>query len=286
MFLVRYDVDGAAALGVLKDGAVFAIAELVPDAPDDMIALMQAKGTLFSRLRDAIASGEARGLPVETVKLLSPVERPGKFICLGLNYLEHVKEGGRDVPEFPTLFLRVQTSLLPPDGEIVAPVVSDKLDFEAELLVVIGKSGHNIPEYKALEHVFGYSAFNDGSIRDYQRRTTQWTAGKNFDATGPFGPAIVTADALPPGASGLSIRSRLNGEIMQDGNTADMMFSVARIIADISEIMTLEPGDLIATGTPSGVGFARKPPIFMKAGDLIEIEIEGMPVLANRVVTA
>src|SRR5690606_31342865 len=135
-----------------------------------------------------------------------PIERPGKFICMGLNYLEHVKEGGRDIPDYPTLFLRVQTSLLPPDGEIVLPRVSDKLDFEAELLVIIGKTARNVSEEEALDHVYGYTAFNDGSLRDYQRRTTQWTAGKNFDATGPYGPVIVTTDELPVGAVGLSIR--------------------------------------------------------------------------------
>jgi 2-keto-4-pentenoate hydratase/2-oxohepta-3-ene-1,7-dioic acid hydratase in catechol pathway len=241
---------------------------------------------LLSKIKSALAASASEGLPLSEVRLLAPIEKPGKFICMGLNYMDHIRESGRAVPDHPTLFLRVASSLLDPDGDIVLPKVSELLDYEAELLVVIGKTVRAVSEANALDCVFGYTAFNDGSLRDYQRRTTQWTAGKNFDATGPFGPAIVTADDLPPGASGLSIQARLNGQVMQDGNTADMIFSVARIIADVSEVMTLEPGDVIATGTPSGVGFARNPPTFMKAGDVIDIAIEGIPVLSNRVVAA
>jgi acylpyruvate hydrolase len=284
MLLVRTETVEGQQVGILEDGQVYDLASLVPGSPLDMIDVIKAGPELLEKARKAVSG--ATSTPLDMVKLLAPVERPGKFICMGLNYLEHVKEGGREIPEFPTLFLRVQTSLLPPTGDIVLPKASDSLDFEAELLVVIGKKARNVSEDQALDYVFGYTAFNDGSLRDYQRRTTQWTAGKNFDATGPFGPAIVTADALPAGASGLSIRSRLNGQVMQDGNTRDMMFSVARIISYVSEIMTLEPGDVIATGTPSGVGFARTPPVFMKAGDVIDIEIEGFPTLSNRVVAA
>lgn len=284
MQVLRFAAEGRETVGVLSDGKVYDLADLVPGTSGDMIDVLKAGPALMEEARRSLQG--AQGLPLESVKVLSPIERPGKFICMGLNYLEHVKEGGRDIPEYPTLFLRVQTSLLPPDGEIRLPKVSDKLDYEAELLVVIGKTAHAVPEDTALDHVYGYSAFNDGSLRDYQRRTTQWTAGKNFDATGPFGPVIVTADELPAGGAGLSIRSRLNGEIMQDGNTRDLMFSVASIISYASHVMTLEPGDVIATGTPSGVGFARTPPVFLKAGDLIEIEIEGIPTLSNRVVAA
>lgn len=284
MQVLRFSAEGRETVGVLNDGKVYDLADLVSGTSGDMIDVLKAGPALMEEARRSLQG--AQGLPLASVKVLSPIERPGKFICMGLNYLEHVKEGGRDIPEYPTLFLRVQTSLLPPDGEIRLPKVSDKLDFEAELLVVIGKTAHAVPEDTALDHVYGYSAFNDGSLRDYQRRTTQWTAGKNFDATGPFGPVIVTADELPAGGAGLSIRSRLNGEIMQDGNTRDLMFSVSSIISYASHVMTLEPGDVIATGTPSGVGFARTPPVFLKAGDLIEIEIEGIPTLSNRVVAA
>jgi acylpyruvate hydrolase len=179
--------------------------------------------------------------------------------------------------------LRVTTSLTAPDGAILYPECSEQLDYEAELAVVIGKSATNVSAADALDYVAGYSCFNDGSVRNYQRKSTQWTMGKNFDSTGGFGPALVTANELPAGASGLRIVARLNGNIMQDSNTADMIFDVATLIATLSEAMTLEPGDVIATGTPSGVGYARTPPVFMTPGDICEIEIEDIGILTNTV---
>jgi acylpyruvate hydrolase len=213
--------------------------------------------------------------------LLCPVPRPGKIICIGLNYRAHAIEGGNPIPDYPAVFMRGTTSLAAPGAPIVYPVCSDKLDYEAELAVIIGKTATNVSAADALGHVAGYSCFNDGSVRDYQRKSTQWTMGKNFDGTGGFGPELVTADELPAGASGLRLVARLNGEIMQDSDTADMIFDVATLIAILSEGMTLEPGDVIATGTPSGVGYARTPPVFMKPGDICEIEIEGIGVLSN-----
>ncbi len=221
--------------------------------------------------------------PLASVRFALPLTRPGKVICIGLNYRAHAAEGGFAVPDYPALFLRVSTSLVSAGTPIRLPRVSEKLDYEAELLVVIGKGGRYIPEDRALDHVFGYSCFNDASIRDYQRKSQQWTPGKNFDATGAVGAVVVTADELPPGAAGLRIACRLNGQTLQDANTDDMIFSVANAIATISEFMTLEPGDMIATGTPQGVGHARKPPLWMKAGDTVEIEIEGIGVLCNPV---
>ena len=164
------------------------------------------------------------------------------------------------------------------------PRASEKLDYEGELVAVIGKGGRHIPRAAALSHVCGYSIFNDGSIRDFQLRTPQWTVGKNFDNTGPFGPVFVSADELPPGAHGLKIETRLNGRVMQSATTADLIFDVATLVALISEAMTLEPGDLIITGTPAGVGAARKPPVFMKADDICEVEIEGIGILRNPIV--
>ena len=184
-------------------------------------------------------------------------------------------------PDYPTLFARFPSSLIAHDKPIVRPRVSDKLDYEGELVAVIGKGGRYIPRAAALSHVCGYSIFNDGSIRDFQLRTPQWTVGKNFDNTGPFGPIFVSADELPPGAHGLKIETRLNGRVMQSATTADLIFDVATLVALISEAMTLEPGDLIITGTPAGVGAARKPPVFMKAGDICEVEIEGIGILRN-----
>jgi acylpyruvate hydrolase len=217
------------------------------------------------------------------VELLPPVPAPGKIICIGLNYRAHAIEGGNAIPDYPAVFLRCATSLTAHRGAIIYPECSDKLDYEAELAVVIGKAAHNVTVADALAHVAGYSCFNDGSVRDYQRKSTQWTIGKNFDGTGGFGPELVTPDELPAGASGLRLVARLNGQVMQDSNTSDMIFDVATLISVLSEAMTLEPGDVIATGTPSGVGYARKPPVYMRPGDVSEIEIEGIGTLTNTV---
>jgi len=213
-----------------------------------------------------------------------PIERPGKFVCVGLNYVAHAREGGHEIPEYPALFARWPSSLVAAGEPVILPKVSDKFDYEAELTIVIGKGGRHISEDAALDHVFGYTLFNDVSVRDYQRKSNQWTAGKNFDGTGPLGPVVVTPDELPAGASGLRITSRVNGETRQDSNTADMIFGTARIVAILSEFMTLQPGDVIATGTPSGVAHAMKPPGWMKAGDTVEVEIEGIGVLTNPIV--
>lgn len=235
----------------------------------------------------AKARALAAGLPSTAWRPLSsavfalPFARPGKVVCLGLNYRAHAQEGGYAVPDYPAIFLRTASSLLAAGAPIVVPHVSEKLDYEAELLVVIGRGGRYIPEPRALSHVFGYSCFNDASVRDFQRKTHQWTPGKNFDGTGALGPVTVTADELPEGASGLRISCRLNGQTLQDATTADMMVSVAKAVATISEFMTLEPGDLIAMGTPQGVGHARTPPLWMKPGDTVEVEIEKIGVLRN-----
>jgi acylpyruvate hydrolase len=232
---------------------------------------------------DGASEGTTEQVALSAVELLSPVPNPGKIICIGLNYRAHAIEGGNAIPDYPAVFLRVITSLTPPGGVMLYPECSEQLDYEAELAVVIGKTATNVSAADALDYVAGYSCFNDGSVRNYQRKSTQWTMGKNFDSTGGFGPTLVTPDELPAGASGLRIVARLNGNIMQDSNTADMIFDVATLIATLSEAMTLEPGDVIATGTPSGVGYARKPPVFMKPGDVIEIEIDKIGVLTNTV---
>ena len=228
-------------------------------------------------------SPDAAGRPVSSLALLPCLPEPGKIICLGVNYLDHAKEGGNTVADYPALFLRCSTSLLAHGAPLRLPAVSDKLDFEAELAVVIGRRTYRVSEADALASVFGYACFNDATVRDYQRRTTQWTIGKNFDATGGFGPHLVTADNLPPGCAGLHIESRLNGRVMQSANTSDMVFDVARTIALLSDCLTLEPGDVLVMGTPAGVGYARTPPVWLQAGDTIEIEIEGIGVLRNPV---
>ena len=231
----------------------------------------------------ASAPGSARR-DLESLTPLVPVARPGKIICLGLNYALHAKEGGHEIPTYPELFVRFPTSLVAAGEPVVRPVASETLDYEVELMVVIGKRGRHIKQAEALNHVFGYTAFNDVSVREFQRRTKQWTAGKNFDGTGPVGPVVVTPDELPQGGSGLRVQTRLNGEVLQDSDTSDMIFSVARTIEILSEIATLEPGDMIAMGTPSGVGHARQPQLWMKPGDVVEVEIEGIGILRNPVV--
>jgi 2-keto-4-pentenoate hydratase/2-oxohepta-3-ene-1,7-dioic acid hydratase in catechol pathway len=211
------------------------------------------------------------------------IERPGKIVCMGLNYADHAKEGGNARPDYPSFFMRGPNSLTAHEAPIIRPTVSDKLDYEAELAFIVGKKARNLTKESALNCVAGYSIFNDASLRDYQRKTNQWTIGKNFDQTGAFGPCLVTPDELPTGAHGLQIQSRLNGNLMQNANTKDFLWGVAETIQLITECMTLEPGDVVITGTPAGVGYARTPPVFMKPGDLCEIEIEGIGVLQNSI---
>ncbi len=256
----------------------------VVDLGTDLRAALTAGTDLQAAGRAALASAAPR-LKLADLTLAPLVPEPGKTICLGLNYFDHAKEGGRtEKPDYPWFFYRGKSSLMGHGAPGVVPRVSSKFDYEAEMAVVIAKT---VPRHTrradALQYVFGYTCFNDMSVRDYQKKTPQWSIGKNFDRTGGFGPVLVTADELPPGASELRIQTRLNGQIMQDANTNDMIFPIARTIAVISEVMTLEPGDMIATGTPSGVGHARKPPVWMKHGDTIEIEVENVGVLRNPV---
>jgi 2-keto-4-pentenoate hydratase/2-oxohepta-3-ene-1,7-dioic acid hydratase in catechol pathway len=280
-----FEKSSGTTLGTVEGDSVIDLAAADASLPKDLAALIAAGPDALAQVKAAAAKAPASArLPLASVKAALPIARPSKFICIGLNYALHAKEGGHPIPSYPSLFLRVPTSLTAAGAPVIRPKCSIQLDYECELAIVIGKGGRHIPEEKALDHVFGYTLFNDVSVRDYQRKTSQWTAGKNFDSTGPLGPWVVTADDLPPGASGLRIQTRVNGETMQDSNTSDMIFSTARIVADLSEIMTLEPGDLIATGTPSGVAHARKPPAWMKAGDRVEVELEGIGVLANPIV--
>jgi len=220
-------------------------------------------------------------LKVEDLQLLPPILRCGKIVCLGLNYVDHAAESGWRVPDYPLIFLRSSSSLVAHGAPLICPCNSDQLDYEGELNAVVGGRARHVREEDALNYVAGYSIFNDGSIRDYQLRTSQWTIGKNFDGTGGFGPEFVTADELPPGASGLNIQTRLNGRVMQDANTKDMIFGVAKTLTFLSACMTLDPGDLLVMGTPSGVGVARHPQLWMKPGDVCEVEIERIGVLRN-----
>jgi acylpyruvate hydrolase len=280
-------VDGQPVLGVRTPGGVVNATALVPGLGGDLRALLErgddALRELWERARSA---GPEALLPPSALRYRPLVPSPSKLMCLGLNYADHAAEAAYERPAYPVVFARVASSLTAHEGPIELPTYSDQLDYEAELAVVIGRRGRNIPQASALSWVAGYTLFNDGSIRDYQRRTHQWTLGKNFDTTGALGPELVTVDELPAGASGLRVRMRVNGETVQDASTQSMIFGVAEVVAHLSEAMTLEPGDVIAMGTPSGVGAARKPPRFLRAGDLCEVEIEGIGVLRNIVVAA
>ena len=201
-----------------------------------------------------------------------------------VNYRDHTAETDYKQPDYPTLFPRFTTSPVAHLAPIVRPRVSHALDFEGELVAVIGRGGRHIPAADALSHVAGYSIFNDGSLRDFQHRTPQWTVGKNFDSTGAFGPVFVTGDELPRGARGLRLETRLNGEVVQTSNTDHLIFDVPTLVSTISEVMTLVPGDLIVTGTPAGIGHSRSPKLYMKPGDVVEVEIEGIGILSNGIV--
>ena len=285
MKLMTFEKGTGTALGLVEGDTVLDLAAGGVAVPSDLQSLIALGPSALDTIKAGAASAPASARkPLSAVKAALPIARPPKFICVGLNYALHAKEGGHAIPTYPSFFLRVPTSLTAPGAPVIRPKASIQLDYECELAIVIGKGGRHIPESKALEHVFGYTCFNDVSVREFQRKTSQWTPGKNFDSTGPLGPWVVTPDELPPGASGLRIQTRVNGEVMQDSNTADMIFSTANIIATLSEFMTLEPGDIIATGTPSGVAHARKPPTWMKAGDTVEVEVEGIGVLSNPIV--
>lgn len=275
---------GKPALAVEHDGQAIELSALDEKFPHELDDVIAGGPKLLAEIAARLKAHKGKGIDISKLVPRFPLARPGNVYCLGLNYAEHAKEGGHEVPTYPALFLRTRESLIAAGELIVRPIQSERLDYEAELMIVIGKGGRRISEDRALEHVFGYTLFNDVSVRDYQRKTSQWTPGKNFDRTGPVGPVVVTADALPKGAAGLKISTRLNGKIMQDDNTHNMIFPVATAIATISEFAMLKPGDLIATGTPQGVGHARKPPVWMRAGDTVEIEVAQIGILRNKII--
>ncbi len=275
MRYVSFEQNGKALLGV-RDGKQIRV------LGEETLEQLLARGVdLQAYGRDTESKGtvEEAGL-----KFLPPLRRPPKIICVGLNFSDHTKESNFAQPDYPTIFLRLHTSLIAHNQPMIRPTVSDSLDFEGEIAVVLGKGGKNILKKDALGHVAGYALFNDGSVREYQFKSPQWTVGKNFDGTGAFGPDLITADELPPGAKGLLLETRLNGAVVQSANTDTMVFDVESLISILSEAFTLEAGDVIVSGTPSGVGWARTPRLLMKHGDLCEVTVERMGTLSNRIV--
>ena len=287
MRFLSFEANGQAGIGWVKDIQATDFVNLTlaaPELPRNLKDLICTPGGL------AAADAAARKAPASSVQAMASVTmlplipNPGKIVCMGLNYADHAKEGGNARPEYPSFFLRGNSSMVGHNQAIVRPKASTQLDYEAELAVIIGKQARHLTADNALDCIAGYSCFNDGSIRNYQRKSSQWTIGKNFDGTGPFGPCLVTPDELPPGAAGLRIQSRLNGKVMQDANTDVFLWNVVEALRIITECMTLEPGDVIITGTPAGVGYARTPPVWMAPGDVCEIEVEGVGILSNPIV--
>lgn len=238
------------------------------------------------RLSRLDGSADLRIVELEEIQLAAPISRMEKLICIGKNYADHAQEMGGEAPKIPVVFSKFPSAIAAPGNNVRIPKISQQVDFEAELVVVIGKSGRNIERKNAMQHVFGYCCGNDISARDWQKGKPggQWLLGKTFDSFAPLGPAIVTADELPE-VSNLDIKLRLNGQVMQDSNTSQLIFPVDFLISHLSQFFTLKPGDLIFTGTPSGVGAARTPPVFLQPGDQMEVEIEGLGILKSGVVS-
>ncbi len=278
MRLASFSHAGRAAYGAVVEGGV--------------VDLSRRLGAGYPTLRTAIAAGalarmrslasEPPDLPIADITLDLPIPDPAKILCIGRNYKAHVAEGNLKLPETPSVFLRTLESFAPPGQALARPLISEKFDYEGELAVIIGTPGRHIPKEAALGHVFGYTCLNDGSIRDYQF-THSLIVGKNFFRSGSIGPWIVTADEIPDPTQ-LFLRTRLNGAEVQHAKTDDLIFAIPAIISYISAFIPLDAGDVIATGTPEGVGFARQPPLWMKAGDEIEVEITGIGVLRNSVI--
>ncbi len=281
MKLLTFSHNGLEQVGVRRDDQVIPLSSVAPDLPGSMLGLLA--GGHIDALQSKVNSYDGATIAVDEVEYQILIPRPGKVICIGRNYAAHAAEGGAETPTFPEVFFRGPTSLVAHQGTIVRPKCSEMLDFEGEIALVIGTSCRHATEANALDFVAGYTLFNEATIRNYQKFSSQWTIGKNFDDTGAFGPELVTSDELPDGIVGMNLMTRLNGELMQDGQTDDLVFPVRALIKILSECMTLEPGDVVVTGTPAGVGYARKPPIWMKAGDTVEIEVPGIGKLVNTI---
>ncbi len=279
MRIASFAVDGRETYGVVRDdGLVEASAGFRQRWPT-VRDLLSSEG-----FRQALAddTASARGTAMADVRMLPPVVRPGKIICVGLNYRTHIQETGREPPAYPVLFTRYPESLVGHRESLLRPSVSEQLDFEGELAVVMGRTAYRVGAASAKHHVAGYSCLNDGSVRDFQRHTIQFTAGKNFLKSGAFGPYLVTADELPEPEKQI-LTTRLNGAVVQQAEVSDLVFGIGALIEYISAILPLEPGDVIATGTTGGVGAARTPPLWMKPGDRVEVEISGIGILENPV---
>jgi len=290
MRILSFSDKGQAKIGLRQGDKVIDLSVVAPKLPRDMAAFIAGGKAALDAAKKAAAKAKGKAVIAEKkIKYLPPVPKPGKIVCIGLNYVDHAAETKMQKPVYPVLFGRFANTLVAHRAPLLVPHCSQQFDYEAEVVCVIAKRCRNVARDKALSVVYGWSLFNEGSIRDFQFKngpSSQWTMGKNFDASGGFGPEIATADELPKGAAGLRLMTRLNGKVLQDANTRDMIFDVAEQIAVVSEVMTLEPGDIIVTGTPAGVGMARNPQVWMKQGDVCEISLEGFGTLVNPIKNA
>ena len=281
MKLCTFEHAGATRVGVVVNDEIVDLSQAAPELPREMTALLAAGPAA----REAAASAASRAksrIPLATVRLAAPILRPPKFLAIGLNYADHVAEAGLETPKFPTVFNKQSTCVAGPFDPVHLPRVSSVLDYEGELGFVIGKRCRHVPKTRAHEVIAGYLVVNDVTVRDWQFRIPTWTMGKSFDTHGPLGPWLTTSDEIDP--SGLRLRTWVNGELRQDSNTKQLIFDCAAIVEHLSTAFTLEPGDVVATGTPGGVGIAMKPPRLLKVGDVMKVEIDGLGVLENTVV--
>ncbi|MDB5981976.1 MAG: MhpD protein [Pseudomonas sp.] len=274
MRYVYFNHQGRAVLGVRGVDGVKVLGEETLESLLERGVNLATYGA--NALGPVVEIGEQDYLPL--------MRKPGKIICVGLNYADHTKESSYVQPDYPTLFARFNSSLTAHNKPLIRPKISDTLDYEGEMAVVLKSGGRHIPKDKALDHVAGYALFNEGSVREYQFKSPQWTVGKNFDNTGAFGPDLVTADELPAGGKGLLLETRVNGKVVQCANTNDMLFDIATLISTLSEALTLEAGDVIVSGTPAGVGVGMNPKVYLKPGDVVEVSIEGIGKLVNPVI--
>jgi 2-keto-4-pentenoate hydratase/2-oxohepta-3-ene-1,7-dioic acid hydratase in catechol pathway len=281
MKLCTFEHAEALRPGVVVGEEVVDLAAAAPELPRDLVALLAAGPAALERARSAAATAAAR-VPLTSVRLAAPILRPPKLLAIGLNYADHVAESGLEPPKLPTVFNKQSTCVTGPRDPVHLPRVSSALDYEGELGFVIGRRCRHVPRSRAHEVIAGYLVVNDVTVRDWQLRVPTWTMGKSFDTHGPLGPWLTTADEVDP--SGLRLRTWVNGELRQDSSTKQLIFDCAALVEHLSTAFTLEPGDVVATGTPGGVGIAMKPPRLLQAGDVVRVEIEGLGALENPVV--
>lgn len=286
MRLLTFALNGTSRFGVELPAGILDVHAADPALPASLVDYLIDADRLRPALESAVAAAPAAHLhPRSAIQLLPPIAAPQKIVCIGLNYRDHAAEVNLPLPEYITAFAKYANALIGDGASIEIPRESDKVDYEVELAFVIGKRGRHIPVDRAYEHIAGYTIVNDVSVRDYQMRTSQWMLGKVFDTHAPCGPVIVTTDEIPD-PQALTIRCSIDGDIMQDSNTANLVFTVPMLVAELSSIMTLEPGDIVATGTPAGVGASRTPKRWMRAGERVRVEIEKIGALENPVVSA